>query len=622
MNFLADKEFQTFNISSVSSKLVGVVSGTTSLVTIPISSLLNIFKIPVVAATASSQMLSDKVKFKYFLRVIPSDRYQAQALVDIMIHFNWTYVSAINSPDTYGRTGMETLKGIAAEAGICIAYSHQMMSKATQPEEYKEVAKQLIRHKNARVIVLFGFAVDAKGIMDALEYEGEIGHFIWITSDGVLASELLAEYGKMVAGGFHVQLYSTVDSGFQEYFQTLSPASSNNPWLKQLWQQEFNCSEQTPDECDWTKTFQEFPDYAPEYTASLVIDSVLTFAHAIHNLISDQCPEAFDDKQLLPGCVQGENLLPYLFNVTFDGSYGLIRFDQNGDAEGKYRIDQNQFTGKEYEVVEVGQWDKATQSLAFFEDLYWNLDPDYDVPNSDLPKIPDSLCSRPCEPGEFYVQQELKCCWDCRKCRDNEIVVSNGTSCYPCDELTWPDHMTFTDCVDIPPSYLVWGDTRVVLCLVLAMLGLGSCMIILFIYVKFKNAKLIKATSLGLSLIALIGIMLAYITAVFIISKPSTALCYLSRLGFNISFAIVYGPLLAKTSRIYRIFAAAKHGTKPPTFISAHSQMIFSTTLIMLQVSGPSLTYCLYFTMSQRGTTIIDYQLTHLFYCKLHVTSK
>ena len=66
--------------------------------------------------------------------------------------------------------------------------------------------------------------------------------------------------------------------------------------------------------------------------------------------------------------------------------------------------------------------------------------------------------------------------------------------------------------------------------------------------------------------------------------RPSTMTCYFGRLGFNLSFAISYAPLLAKTSRIYRIFAAAKKGTKTPSFISSKVQVILSVFMILTQV--------------------------------------
>ena len=67
------------------------------------------------------------------------------------------------------------------------------------------------------------------------------GHFIWITSDGVSASSDTVDVERAAAGGFHVQLYSTAAPGFTDYFENLSPDTSDNPWLGKLWEEEFGC---------------------------------------------------------------------------------------------------------------------------------------------------------------------------------------------------------------------------------------------------------------------------------------------------------------------------------------------------------------------------------------------
>ena len=55
--------------------------------------------------------------------------------------------------------------------------------------------------------------------------------------------------------------------------------------------------------------------------------------------------------------------------------YFLSRFDEYGDADGKYLIEQLQYSLKEktFDVETVGLWDKASKHLELFEDkLFWN----------------------------------------------------------------------------------------------------------------------------------------------------------------------------------------------------------------------------------------------------------
>lgn len=79
------------------SPLVGVIGPASSSIAIQVQNLLQLFQIPQIGYSTTSKDLSDKSRFSYFLRVVPSDYYQAQVIVDIVRKYNWTYVSAVNT---------------------------------------------------------------------------------------------------------------------------------------------------------------------------------------------------------------------------------------------------------------------------------------------------------------------------------------------------------------------------------------------------------------------------------------------------------------------------------------------------------------------------------------------
>ncbi len=478
---------------------------------------------------------------------------------------------------------MKTIKELAYQHDICIAYSSEVRKGSTE-EDYDRVVRNLLRNKEAKAVVLFVNGVYGHGIVAAAQRAGAVNNFIWLASDSVSPSGDMVGIEDTGAGGFFMQLFATGSPSFPDYFQGLSPSASTNPWLVELWEQQFGCSafhaveaSVSNSSCVWPKNMAEFPGYSPYSKTSLFNDTVLTFAYAIDNMLSAECPEAFQDKSLLYGCVhRGDILLKYLKKVTFRGLTGIVQFDEQGDADGKYKISQLQKIGNRYIVKTVGFWHKSSMSLDLTDDIYWN------VVHEDG-AAPESLCSKPCSVGEYYVQLELKCCWECRLCRDNEIVVRNNTKCKECEELYWPD-LNRTVCLPIGPTYLKWDEALPLLCLILSLIGLLACLFVSAMYGKHWNERLIKATSRELSLMALMGSILSYITVIFIMDRPSTTTCYFGRLGFNLSFTLSYAPLLAKTSRIYRIFAAARKGTKSPSFISSRFQVMLSIGMIFIQV--------------------------------------
>ena len=51
---------------------------------------------------STSPELSNKQRFEYFTRTIPSDHYQVKAMVDIVLDIGWSYVSIIYEESNYG----------------------------------------------------------------------------------------------------------------------------------------------------------------------------------------------------------------------------------------------------------------------------------------------------------------------------------------------------------------------------------------------------------------------------------------------------------------------------------------------------------------------------------------
>ncbi|CAG0884086.1 unnamed protein product [Cyprideis torosa] len=80
----------------------GVVGAPSSVTSIQVANLLRLFKIPQVSFFSTSPELSNKQRFEYFSRTIPSDHYQVKAMVEIVKMLNWTYISILYEESNYG----------------------------------------------------------------------------------------------------------------------------------------------------------------------------------------------------------------------------------------------------------------------------------------------------------------------------------------------------------------------------------------------------------------------------------------------------------------------------------------------------------------------------------------
>ena len=76
-----------------------------------------IIQIPQISYASTGIELSDKSRFGYFSRVVPPDSYQAQALVDVVKAFGWSYVSTLADEGNYGERGIATFEKLAVKSG-------------------------------------------------------------------------------------------------------------------------------------------------------------------------------------------------------------------------------------------------------------------------------------------------------------------------------------------------------------------------------------------------------------------------------------------------------------------------------------------------------------------------
>ncbi|XP_077977726.1 metabotropic glutamate receptor 2-like [Glandiceps talaboti] len=568
----------TCNEGTLSEEHVDCVIGTEmSFTTIPAAQLLGLSNIFQISYYATSDDLSNKERFPYFLRLSPPDKLQVQTMIDLMKYFNWSFVSLVHSDDNYGKNGHKELKNEAEVAGICIAESIEVSAFMTA-KDFDDVVETLLHAPKARVLVLFVQVKEANGVLAAIERANATNHFMLIGSDGWAASidEIEPRNREVASGVLKINLYSANFYPFEDYFKTLTPDTNvENPWFEEFWANYLNCSDTDNGKC--SEAYSE--GFSGDNSVSLVIDSVYTFALGWDNVRRNLCPNSDQRCEEFISHNNVSRMMESFLSLQFDGASGPIAFDENGDLLGKYDIHTIELVNGVYNLVKVGMWDSlgGDDKLIFTD----NIDTWYHRFPSSAP--PTSICSQPCALGEITIPREHSCCWDCVPCRSNEITAMNASKCQECEAHMWPN-IEQKKCNPIPPSYIKYGDPWAIVLSTLAALGLTFTSLTLAAFIHYNNQQLLKATSRELSCIMFVGIILSYVLVYSFIAKPKTITCYINRLGFMMSFTLTYGPLLTKTNRIYRIFDAGKKSTKRPQFISPRSQVVISLIMGLFQL--------------------------------------
>ncbi|KAL7870307.1 hypothetical protein SRHO_G00078040 [Serrasalmus rhombeus] len=260
---------------------------------------LGLFGIPQVSPHATCACLSDKRQYPAFLRTVPSDHHQADALAKMVKYFGWTWIGAVRSDSDYGNNGMASFLKAAQEEGICVEYSESYYR--TQPRSKLERVANVIRRSTARVIVAFLAPGDMKFLLEELARQPP-PPLQWIGSDAWITEPEFLRF-NICAGAIAFAVPGSVIPGFREFLLDLSPAQAlKSPLLTEFWESSFSCSligsSGGARECDGSEDIRAlqnpYTDTSELRASNLVYKATYAIAHAIHGVICNdtQCDKS------------------------------------------------------------------------------------------------------------------------------------------------------------------------------------------------------------------------------------------------------------------------------------------------------------------------------------------
>ncbi|XP_053152376.1 metabotropic glutamate receptor 7 isoform X3 [Hemicordylus capensis] len=546
-------------------KVVGVIGASGSSVSIMVANILRLFQIPQISYASTAPELSDDRRYDFFSRVVPPDSFQAQAMVDIVKALGWNYVSTLASEGNYGEKGVESFMQISRESG------HDQERKDGDLKGSRFLQRSWLFVK--------------RQILAAAKRADQVGHFLWVASDtwGSKMSPVIQQE-DVAEGAITILPKRAMIEGFDTYFTSRTLENNRrNVWFAEYWEENFNCKltisgskkEDTDRKCTGQERIGKDSHYEQEGKVQFVIDAVYAMAHALHQMNKDLCT---DYSGVCPEMEHagGKRLLKYIRSVNFNGSAGTpVMFNKNGDAPGRYDIFQYQATNTStpgYRLI--GQWTDDLQLN--MDEMQWG---------KGMKKIPTSVCSLPCKPGERKkVMKGMKCCWQCELCNGYQYQFDEE-SCQLCSYDQRPNENR-TGCSPIPIVKLEWHSPWAVIPVFLAMLGIIATIFVMATFIRYNDTPIVRASGRELSYVLLTGIFLCYIITFLMIAKPDVAVCSFRRLFLGLGMCISYAALLTKTNRIYRIFEQGKKSVTAPRLISPTSQLAITSSLISVQLLG------------------------------------
>ena len=582
----------------------GIVGAASSRVSVPVASLVRLFTTPQVSYASSSAILSNRDRYEYFYRTIPPDNLQARAMIDIMLHFNWTYVSTIYSRNPYGEPGIIAFQTLAKRNGICIDIDEGIEDDYTEAQ-FAALAQRLI-DSQANVVIVFTSQDNAEALLGHIANSTSAHRFIWIASDAWARSiNVVHRFNSTAAGLYGFAPLTDHLSTFQDYFSNLTINSNRrNPWFEEFYTAFANCTLNTTSnveqQCDRNASVTEQLRYEQGNFIPLVVDAVYTYAVALHNFLSENCEQPVQWSRENRTCLNqsrsltGRVLLEYIQQVDFDSPTGnRVLFDSEGNVEGRYEILNYQAVDMiggrhEYGFKRVGIWDSSLSNDTDQEALTLQPGVRLQFGVNEVGQInysiPESQCSR-CNPGQYRRLVLSSCCGICEPCLGrNYSNDTHASRCNMCPQEKWGNNPLegSNHCVGLQEEFLRINHPFSIIIMIIALIGLLGVVFTSIVYGLYWKTPVVKSSGREQMILLLIGITLCFISAFFFVSPPSPAICGIQRWLLWTCFAVMFGALLVKIVRVARIFLRKKNISRP-RFTEPHYQVLFTFIIILIQ---------------------------------------
>ncbi|KAI6187146.1 Metabotropic glutamate receptor 6 [Aphelenchoides besseyi] len=558
--------------------IIAVIGAASSQVSVMVSSMLQLFRIPMLSYSSTGVELSEKPRFDYFSRVVPPDNLQANTMAHLVAQLEWNFVHGVVDSGSYGERGMDSFRAAATERGICLDGDIHKISRRWTDEQFEELLIRMRHSNKARGVVMFvdednlrRLLTNLKRMVDSGGHAEMKNYFWFVASDSWgMKTAVIKGFEDIVQGAITVAPQMRHVEGFDEFFGNLGP---ENTFMSEYWRS-MNCSSRINE--NFQRCFENVGYiFRQEAYVPSVIDSVRIMAKALHHYIDTYCRSIhFKHCHLSRIGFDGYKLQQYYRNKSLEPN-GPPLIDENGDGIGKYSIFQ---LGPGGIYSEVGRWVTGGNFILNVDEIRRGLQ---EIDNST--EIPVSVCSTPCSRGFYRAYQDLSCCWTCIPCDITTSIIVNETSCIQCPLGQIPN-TRFDACRSIRPVHLEWTSPWALLPAGYSLCGIVATMFVVSVFVRYSNTPVVMASGRELCYCMLFGISLCYMVTFVLVSRPTLLVCTLSRLMIGLSLSAIYAAIFVKTNRLARVFKP----TTPvrPRCISPPAQVLLCVSIVMVQLIG------------------------------------
>lgn len=420
----------------------------------------------------------------------------AMAIVEMLLHFNWTLVTVIYSSDTFGMEGQAFLQPILQQNSILTTCSIITKPADNADETQISALADCLNRSDVRVVILWS-GLDSKVLVQiSRSLQSKVDFKLtFITPGSDSSSYVNSDFLQELSSSFlfkNVNLVPFTDS-FKSCLEGIQPSTQEyfeSSLFEKYWQQKFKCPPNDED-CLTQSIITKSID------TNQVADSTMLILKSI-NLMQSNC-----------------STINFLLN-----SYNL-------NLKNKDYCEKDEFTASDiYQIVNLVLYLGLPEFLT--------LGTNYTGSAHSLQIIQLNQTGKLVPVGKY----------------DNEVLVIDDSLLY------WQNNQVPVSEVSVDnPTF---DDAIVTVFFAFDILALLVSFSIKICFIYFRNDRIIRKSSPWISFMILLGIDLVLIGFIFYGMTYTTTTCFLFAWLLTIGCGLCLASIFLKSYRIFKIFKNAE----------------------------------------------------------------
>lgn len=254
----------------------------------------------------------DKILFPSMYEMVPNEAFQYMGVVQLLHHFNWTWIGLLAVNDDNGDKFLQTVMPLLSQNGICYDFILRTPKRTNtdalldQLLNLMEKYPVLVKSK-ANACFIYGLSTSMYTLRMLLGIAQDSSmpplSKVWIiTSQWVFESVSLQRIWdtQVFHGAISFTVHSSQPPGFQKFLQVIKPSwAKGDGFIQDFWEQAFDCSfthsgehEESKEPCTGEERLESLPGTLFEVSMTgqsyNVYNAVHAVAHSLHALYTFQ----------------------------------------------------------------------------------------------------------------------------------------------------------------------------------------------------------------------------------------------------------------------------------------------------------------------------------------------